>query len=97
VSGLRDALDPEEISTRLLALPHWRMESAALHSVLPLKAYLDGVELIAQLAQIAEELDHHPRLTLNYDSIAIRVNTHLPPGISALDFLFVERVEGLRS
>jgi len=73
------------------------MESAALHSVLPLKAYLDGVELIAQLAQIAEELDHHPRLTLNYDSIAIRVNTHLPPGISALDFLFVERVEGLRS
>lgn len=95
MSASRDPLGAAELEAALEALPGWRLEDGALLRVLPLRAYVDGVVLVQAIAAVAEELDHHPELTLTYGALAVRSSTHLPPGISSLDLELARRVDAL--
>lgn len=56
-------------------------------------SYKSGVDFVNALVKIADLMDHHPDLTLRYDSVLVEIGTHSEKAITDLDFSFVEKVE----
>ncbi len=95
MTSIRQPLGEAALAAALEELPRWRLEGAELLRVVPLAAYGDGPGLVAAIAQLAEELDHHPVLTLSYGALSVRSCTHTPPGISELDLELARGVDAL--
>lgn len=95
MSGPREPLGADELEAALVALPSWRLEGGALVRVVPLRTYAEGPPMVAQVAALAEELDHHPVVSLSYGALAITTSTHQPPGISKLDLELAARLDEL--
>jgi 4a-hydroxytetrahydrobiopterin dehydratase len=43
---------------------------------LKFKKYLDAVEFLRRVAEVAERLNHHPDVELRYVNLALRLTTH---------------------
>lgn len=54
-----------------------------------------GVELINRIAEVAEAHNHHPEVSLRFDQVELKVNTHSIQGITDKDFTFAEAVDKL--
>lgn len=54
-------------------------------------------ELVQQIVQIAEEMNHHPDITFGWGYLKLRIFTHSKNGLSAMDFDFASRVDKIVS
>lgn len=54
-----------------------------------------GVELVNRIAEVAEAHNHHPEVSLRFDQVELKVNTHSIQGITDKDFAFAEAVDKL--
>jgi 4a-hydroxytetrahydrobiopterin dehydratase len=86
-----------EIDGLLEEVPGWEVEEADSHlrlvRTVKFKGFLPGVELVNQIAQIAEAEAHHPDLILSYGSLIIQLWTHAAGGLTDNDFILAARLE----
>lgn len=88
----RDLVSGEALTDWLLVHPRWTLSSA--HLVLSVSVdYNRGVAFAVATTAWAEELDHHPYVTIGYDTLRVELWTHDRGGVSSLDLEFAERVE----
>lgn len=75
--------------------PLWELseDKSFIQRQIVFSKYMDGVDLTLWLAKQAEELNHHPDITLGYKTMTIRLNTHNLPGLSLADFVMAARIE----
>lgn len=92
-----NALTEEDIQSRLANGPlgAWTHNDNALQRINTCHDYLQSLELLYRIGQMAEQDDHHPDLLLHYKRLTIRYWTHRAKGITDLDFTCAEKVEAL--
>jgi len=62
---------------RMRELPkNWSEHNNALVREFQFDAYLDGVEFVRQVAELAELVQHHPQITIDYTNVLISLQTH---------------------
>jgi 4a-hydroxytetrahydrobiopterin dehydratase len=54
---------------------------------------MDGIRFINQIAEIAEQMDHHPDIMINYTRITFSCSTHDQGGITEKDFKLASEIE----
>lgn len=81
------ALDTEGIETVLAELPGWKHDPSASALVLEYKApsFLDGIEWVRAVAQVAEHNNHHPDIDIRYRTVTFRCSTHSVGAVTNLD------------
>ena len=90
------ALDAEEITRQLSDLVGWTGDGAGLRRAYTAPSFLDGVALVKDVAQVAEEMDHHPDIDIRWRTVVLAVNTHDSGGaITARDITLAQRVDAL--
>ena len=62
-------LSPEQITEKLKALPGWERKGETIAKQYTFKEFMDGIRFINRIAEIAEQMDHHPDITVNYRRI----------------------------
>lgn len=62
-----------------------------------LSQYLDGIKVITALANIANDMDHHPEILLSYSSVRVELYTHSLKGLSSFDLQFAISAENFLS
>ena len=88
-------LTAEQIAVALRELPRWTKEGEEFVREYEHKSVLGAVELITQIAHVAEEMNHHPDLRWVYRRLSIRLSTHDADGLTALDVELAQRIEAL--
>lgn len=91
-------LTPVEVQTKLVNHPDWEFDAAAerLVSELELEDFHSAAEFVHMIADLADEIGHHPDLHLHdYKFLTIMVSTHDPKGITEKDFTLIEAIDGL--
>lgn len=91
-------LDIEEINSRLEELPEWEFdeENMVLSSEVELENFHEAADFVHQIAEITEDLDHHPDILLHdYKFVTIYTGTHEPEGITEKDFELIAAIEDL--
>ena len=87
-------LNPEEITAKLRALPGWERNGDAIVKQYTFKEFMDGIRFINRIAEIAEQMDHHPdAMVVNYRRITFTLTTHDQGGISEKDFKLADAIE----
>src|SRR3954463_16069719 len=61
-------LSPDELSAALLGLPLWSGDGDGLRRTVELPSFRDAVDAIVSIADVAEEMDHHPDIDLGRGS-----------------------------
>lgn len=94
---MRDApLTEPELQSALTGLPTWYVEDGKLATRIELPSFLDAVAFVAEVATIAEDLDHHPDIDIRWRTVALAVNTHdSGNAITARDTTLASRVDAI--
>ncbi len=89
------ALPAEEVAAAVAELTHWAGDVQGIYRRVEFPSFRAAVDAVVQIADIAEEMDHHPDLDLRYDSVRVSVVTHDARGVTELDLELARRVDGL--
>jgi 4a-hydroxytetrahydrobiopterin dehydratase len=91
-----EPLSMDEIRAILAGLPGWRTRLGALYTAYRAPSSQIAVELMYQLGQLANELDHHPDLDWRYDHVFLKISTHSIGGkVTSNDVEFARRASEL--
>lgn len=55
--------------------------------------YLEGVNFVNEVAEIADEQNHHPDIYLGYGKVRLQLWTHKIGGLSENDFIVAAKIE----
>lgn len=77
-------------------LPAWRVVGGRrLARELRLPDFRSALALVVAIGELAEEVDHHPDLTLSWGRVGIALYTHAIGGLAEADFVLAARIERL--
>ena len=88
-------LTEEEIDARLDDLDGWSVLDGKLQRDFTFDDFVAAFGFMAQVALIAESMNHHPEWFNVYHTVKIDLTTHDAGGISAKDFALAEKMESL--
>jgi 4a-hydroxytetrahydrobiopterin dehydratase len=88
-------LSPDEIAAALHGLPQWSGDGDGIHRSVELPSFRDAVSAIVAIADVAEELDHHPDVDLRWRTLHLAVVTHSAGGVTELDLELARRIDAL--
>lgn len=79
-------LSPEAIEQQRQQIPDWSTDGQKLVCTYQFNDFVGAVQFINRLLPAAEELGHHPDLTIAYNRVGVSVTTHDAGGLTDLDF-----------
>jgi 4a-hydroxytetrahydrobiopterin dehydratase len=88
-------LSPDELAAALPRLPLWSGDPDGLHRTVELPSFRDAVAAISAIADVAEELDHHPDIDLRWRTLHLTLVSHSAGGVSELDLELARRIDAL--
>ena len=88
-------LSPDELSAALSELPLWSGDVDGLHRSVELPNFRAAVDAIVSIADVAEEMDHHPDVDLRYRTLHLTLVSHSAGGVSELDLQLARRIDQL--
>lgn len=83
------------VATRLQELPGWQGDTSSLTRTLRFETFLQAIGFVADVAQVAEELNHHPDLDIRYRTVHMKLSSHDAGGVTARDLALAERISAL--
>ena len=88
-------LPQDEIDERLDRLDSWRQEASCILRDFEFPSFKAAMVFVNQVAEQAEEIDHHPDMSINYTRVNLSITTHSEGGITRRDFRLAGRIDGL--
>lgn len=90
-------LESTEITQALEKLgSEWQINKAGhLYKEYKFKSFTEPMDLANKIAKIAEQLQHHPNLTIAWGKLGIEIWSHKIDGLTEYDFTLASKVEDL--
>ncbi len=88
-------LSDDELSAALPALPLWSGDGDGLHRTVELPSFRDAVAAIVAIADVAEEMDHHPDVDLRWRTLHLSLVSHSAGGVTEFDLELARRIDAL--
>ena len=73
----------------------WDVVNNKLQKKFKLKTYKEVIDLVNNIAEIAEEQDHHPKMVIGYDNLLVEIFDHEKDKISDKCYKFAKEVNKL--
>ncbi len=89
---MSELLNSEELAACLQEVPGWGIEDGELVKSFRFGSYLEGVEFARKCGEVAEEMNHHPDLLIQWRKVRVSISTHSAGGVTGLDFEYAKRV-----
>ena len=90
-----ELLSDSEIEARLAGLEGWERDGDTIVKTFELADFVGSVEFVGKLVQPAEEMGHHPDLTVSWNKVGVSITTHAAGGVTANDFELAKRIDQL--
>ncbi len=98
MSGLsRALLTEDEIAEDLSLLPLWAREGHTIVRAVELASFPEAIRTVVKIAEIAEEMDHHPDIDIRWRTLHFSLMTYSEGGLTRLDFAQAARIDGVLS
>lgn len=68
---------------------------STLNRVIKTDKYKQGINLVVEIAKLADKVDHHPDLRLSYSEVEINLTTHEESGLTKKDFDLAKKIDKL--
>jgi 4a-hydroxytetrahydrobiopterin dehydratase len=88
-------LDEAAVGEWIAEHPTWRLDGGHLLREIDTVDYPSSVTIVDSLVAVAEELDHHPIITIGYRHLRFELWTHDQGGLTHLDLDYATALDGL--
>ncbi len=92
---MSEVLSEEEVESQLRKTPEWEVEGKEIIRVLEFDEFMDGIDFVDGVAEIAEEANHHPDIDIRWCTVTLRLTTHDQGGLTPSDFELAKRIDTL--
>jgi 4a-hydroxytetrahydrobiopterin dehydratase len=87
-------LNESQIQKALHNLGNWDYDGhGAIGAAFEFPDFIVAMEFVNRVAQLAEELGHHPDILIRYNKVIISSTTHDVGGVTELDFRLAREIE----
>ena len=91
-------LSNEEVASHLQEIsPEWQLsqDNKSIARTFKFNNYYDTMAFVNVVAMVAHRQDHHPDMTVTYNTCRVEFSTHSVGGLSMNDFICAARVDGI--
>ena len=90
-----ELLSDSEIESRLAGLDGWKRTGETIARTFELADFVGSIQFVDKLVEPAEEMGHHPDLTVSWNQVGVSITTHAAGGLTANDFELAKRIDAL--
>ena len=90
-----ELLSDEEIASRLDGLDGWERAGDAIQKTFERGDFVGSVDFVKSLVEPAEDMGHHPDLSISWDKVEVTITTHAAGGLTENDFELAKRIDQL--
>jgi len=88
-------LTPNEIENNLKTLRGWALTGNQIEKTLTLTDFSRAIGFVMSVALLAERRDHHPDITIRWNTVTLVLSTHSAGGLTVDDFALAREIDGL--
>jgi 4a-hydroxytetrahydrobiopterin dehydratase len=88
-------LTADEIASQLDALPGWAGDTLSLRRTIEFPDFPRAISAVVGVADVAEEMDHHPDMDIRWRSITFTLATHSAGGVTQQDVELAHRISAI--
>ncbi|HEY8902534.1 MAG TPA: 4a-hydroxytetrahydrobiopterin dehydratase [Chthoniobacterales bacterium] len=88
-------LSEAEVEAALRGSPDWRVDNGELVRIFAFRNFVEAVDFVNRVTEIAEEANHHPDVDIRWNKVTLRLCTHSKGGLTSADFELAGRLEAL--
>jgi 4a-hydroxytetrahydrobiopterin dehydratase len=88
-----DKLTQHELQTALVDLDGWAAEGDALVKTFRFRDFIGSINFVNALAEVAEEMQHHPDIDIRYNKVTLHLSTHSVGGLTQNDVLLAQQAD----
>ena len=88
-------LSDEQIQERLKDLDGWRQRGEYIVKSFDRGDFKGSVEFVNSIVDPAEEMNHHPDISISWSQVEVEISTHAEGGLTENDFELAKKVEAL--
>jgi 4a-hydroxytetrahydrobiopterin dehydratase len=93
---MTELLSQEEIDHALERdLQGWAQQGDAITRSVKAATFMDGIRLVQQVAEVAEDLDHHPDIDIRWTTVTFTLSTHSAGGLTRRDLRLAGDIDRL--
>ena len=92
---MSNALTPEIIQERIKKIPEWELNEDSISRSFEFDEYQFAIDFVNTIAEISEEAQHHPDISINYTNVTLVLTTHSKGGLTESDFEVALRIDSL--
>ncbi|HET7578492.1 MAG TPA: 4a-hydroxytetrahydrobiopterin dehydratase [Bacillales bacterium] len=91
-----EKLSETQIEEALKNVEGWkRTDQKWIQKRFRFKAFLRGVTFVNRIAELSEEVDHHPFISIDYRVVTLKLSSWHAGGLTDLDFELAGKYNGL--
>ncbi|MFT4546462.1 MAG: 4a-hydroxytetrahydrobiopterin dehydratase [Verrucomicrobiales bacterium] len=92
---MSDKVRKEDLPRRMKRIPEWEIKKERLVRVFEFDEYMDAIDFINGVAEIAEDANHHPDIIIRYTTVTLSLTSHDQAAITERDFELASRLNTL--
>jgi 4a-hydroxytetrahydrobiopterin dehydratase len=90
---MAELLSDEAVAAGLGELDGWTGSGAGIERTAQLPTFPAAIVVVDRVAEVAEELNHHPDIDIRWRTLTFRCATHSAGGVTAKDFELARRID----
>ena len=94
---MSDLLEGEELAEALKKCPEWEPvdPGGEIPRTIEFEEFTEAIDFVNDLAEMAEEAQHHPDIDIRYSKVTLRLITHDEGGVTPADIELAHRIDNL--
>lgn len=88
-------LSKEQITFNLSKIPGWKLNENEIERTFAFEGFKEAISFVNQVAEYAEEIGHHPDISIHYNEVFLLLTTHDDKGLTGKDFALAQRINKL--
>jgi 4a-hydroxytetrahydrobiopterin dehydratase len=88
-------LSDSEVAERLVRLEGWERVGDAIEKSFKRGDFVGAVEFVSSLVEPAEAMNHHPDVSISWETVKVAISTHSEGGLTAADFELATKIDAL--
>jgi 4a-hydroxytetrahydrobiopterin dehydratase len=90
---MADLLDAESVRNAVAVLDGWEGGTEAIVRTVGLRSFPAAIAVVDRVAEVAEQMDHHPDIDIRWRTLTFRCSTHSAGGVTTRDIALANRID----
>ena len=73
----------------------WNEKDNIITKTFEFSSYLDGIDFVNEVANLSEQANHHPDITIGYCKVTISLTTHDAGSLTEKDYKLAKLIDDL--